>query len=157
MQSELAEKDAKVMELERKLVECEQLGSEGVKVGWKRGQFQGVGGIKATLASIPSAGEQEGKEICSLPTKEGGDLSTEERIGLLTAEGGCLPSSEETRLLRIFDVKMIEIDSLKKMLKEVKELLVEHKKVTKKKEHLNNEALTLEKRLGSESLVVEKV
>jgi hypothetical protein len=51
---------------------------------------------------------------------------------------------------------MIEIDALKKMLKEVKELLAEHKKVAKKKERLNSEALTLEKRLGSEALAAEK-
>ena len=146
LQSELAEKDAKVMELERKLVEREQLGSLGAEVG-SRGQSQ---------ASIPSASEQEGTEICSLPTQEGGGVSTEERIGLLLAEGGCLPCSEEARLLRILEVKMIEIAALKKMLKEVKELLAEHKKVAKKKERLNSEALTLEKRLGSEALAAEK-
>ena len=155
MQSELAEKDAKVMELERKLVEREQLGSEGAQVA-SRGQSQGGGGISDTLASIPSASEQERKEICTLPTNEGEGVSTEERIGLLTVEGDCLPPSEEVRLLRILEVKMIEIDSLKETLREVNELLTEHKKVAEEKERLNSEALTLEKRLGSEALAVEK-
>jgi hypothetical protein len=141
----LAEKDAKVMELERKLVEREQ----GAKVA-SRGQSQGGGEINDTLASIPSASEQERKEICTLPTNEGEGVSTEERIGLLTVEGGCLPPSEEVRS------KMIQIDSLTEAVRVLKELLTELEKVAEKKERLNSEALTLEKRLGSEALALEK-